>query len=240
MTHRIAVGIITVLCFTAISTAQVPNVKTHIQQIAKGWTTDAKKALPDLLIDYPNDPGVMFLHASLVEDPARAQPLLERIVQNFPTSEWADDATLRIIIGSCAKRDSVRAKTFFKTMRDQFAQSELLPVAYDVLRSSFNVPPVTQTTTGTPEPPKPVVPVTPPTPVQYYLKTLSTTDKEAAQKVVEALKKKRMKVQVVEIAAKPKKQYEVQVGQYNSEAEAAKDVAAVQGICNCKPTVVKR
>ena len=49
-----------ILALSVLSaSAQGVSVKHYIQQVAAGWTTDAKKALPDLLIDAPDDPGVM-------------------------------------------------------------------------------------------------------------------------------------------------------------------------------------
>ena len=61
-----------VLAVTA-SSAQPAAVKQYVQQVAAGWTTDAKKALPDLLIEYPDDPGVLFLHAALVDDNKKSE-----------------------------------------------------------------------------------------------------------------------------------------------------------------------
>ena len=63
---------LTLFVILAIATigasAQGVGVKNYIQQVAAGWTSDAKKALPDLLIDAPDDPAVMFLHAALIDD----------------------------------------------------------------------------------------------------------------------------------------------------------------------------
>lgn len=249
------------------ASAQKTNVKTYIMQVAKGWTSDAKKALPDLLIDQPDDPGVTFLHATLVEDPERAMPLFERIVQNYPSNEWADDALMRIILHACIKKDAEKAKTNFRKMRDLFSNSDLLPVAYDAMRMSVGVPPASSTatsSTATTEPAtgKTATPATattatattagataktatpaaatPATATGYTLATLTTENKADADKLVEQFKKKRMRVRVSDKTIKGKRNFVVEVGEYTTEVDAAKDIEAVRGVCKCKPIVVKR
>ncbi|NQW31051.1 MAG: hypothetical protein HQ472_11135 [Ignavibacteria bacterium] len=243
-----------ILCFTSTPLfAQAPNIQMHVQQIAKGWTTDAKKALPDLLIDYPNDPAVMFLHASLVEDTKRAMPLLERIVTVFPKSEWADDALVRIIMYQCVNKEVEKARKSFSELREVYPQSDLLPVTYDVLRMSVGAPPPTaqvesakKTSTASVAAPSATVATTtttqpPTTAVKVYsLQTRSTFDKKEAASVVELFKKKRMRVTTNEMKVKGKTQYEVLVGEYPNEVEAAKDLDVVRKVCKCKPTVVAR
>lgn len=78
----VALAAFIVLGYTGF--AQQPTVQQLIIQVSKGWQADAKKALPDLLLDKPDDPAVMFLHATLVDDPKRALPLYERIIERFP------------------------------------------------------------------------------------------------------------------------------------------------------------
>lgn len=225
----------------AIPLTSQTSIKTYIQQIANGWTNDAKKALPDLLIDRPDDPAVMFLHASLVDEPKKAQPLLERIFQQYSSSEWADDALLRLVVTSVIQRDSVKAKAYFKTMRDQYGQSELLPIAYNALSAAFVVPPPTTTAAQT----LPAAQKKPDTPVstvaaKYTMATLATADKAAAQKMVNTFKKSRMKVFLTDAKINNKMQYTVQVGEYASEPEALKELKTVSEMCKCKPTIVQR
>ena len=275
MIIRIFFVIAAFLVASISASAQKTPVKTYIMQVAKGWTSDAKKALPDLLIDQPDDPGVTFLHATLVEDPERAMPLFERIVQNYPSNEWADDALLRVILHACIKKDAEKAKTNFRKMRDLFSQSELLPVAYDAMRMSVGVPPATNSgtantgtaNTGTTKPAttesattKTATPntttssttssTTNATPTSttssttssatYTLATLTTENKADADKLVEQFKKKRMRVRVSDKTIKGKRNFVVEVGEYATEVDAAKDLEAVRAVCKCKPIVVKR
>lgn len=228
--------------------AQAPNVRPFIQQIANGWTADAKKALPDLLIDHPNDPGVMFLHASLVEDAARAMPLLERIVEAYPKSEWADDALLRIIVYSSVKNNTDKARKSLAIMRDQHGQSDLLPIAADVVRMTVGLPLAAERTSTVKKseapaqaPSTPAIEKTPESAAtKYSIQTGSYTDKTQAAKLVESFRKKHMKARLTESTFKNKKRYVILVGEYDTEAEAGKDVNAVHTICSCKPFVVKK
>ncbi len=243
--------LLTVLLFPFISggaSAQKPTIEMYLQQVAKGWTTDAKKALPDLLIDRPDDPGVMFLHASLVEEPKRALPLLERIVQNYPTSEWADDALARMILYACVTKDVEMANATFRRMRDQYGSSPLLPVTFDAMRMSVGVPaptapataPAASTATATATATAPATATPPATERPYTLNTKILASKDDAQKVLDSFKAKRMRAVMTEKWVSGKRNWVIQVGEYETEVDAAKDVDMVRSICKCKPVVVKR
>ena len=214
--------------------AQPATIPTYIQQIAKGWPDDAKKALPDLLIDRPDDPAVMFLHATLVEDPQRAQPLLERIVQQHPTSEWADDALARLILQAGLAKTVAQAKADYEKLRDQYASSPLLLLCYDAVRA----------TVGAPAPPvDPKETVAPETGTSVGGFTISAgvfSTKELAQKLVDSFTAKRMRARVAAKTVKGKQMWAVHVGEYASEADAAREVALVTGVCKCTPIVVQR
>jgi cell division septation protein DedD len=45
---------------------------------------------------YQNNPGVMFLQGVLTTDGTEAAKIYQSIVDNFPKSEWADDALFRL------------------------------------------------------------------------------------------------------------------------------------------------
>jgi hypothetical protein len=230
---------VVILAMTASVSAQGPNVRPWLQQIASGWTSEAKKALPDLLIDHPNDPGVMFLHASLVDEPQRAMPLYERIVEAFPASEWADDALLRITLHAAQRRDTAKARRALTTFRDQFSKSDLLPIAADAVRMAVGLPmpsdrPATTVAKPVAKDTAVVVKTT------YALQVGSFTTRPLAAKAAASYTAKRMRTRVVEkIIDKKKKVFVIHVGDYATEDAAAKDAGAVGAICKCKPMVVK-
>jgi hypothetical protein len=221
------------------------SVKTYVQQISKGWTTDAKTALPDLLIDRPDDPAVMYLHATLVDEPDRAMPLFERIVQSHAQSEWADDALLRLIMHAVSKKEADKAKTYFKTMRDVYPNSDLLPVAFDLLRMTVGVPPATPTETSAPTTTAASTAASTAKTADaasglYTLNTKVVSSKADAEKLLDAFQKKRIRARIAEKWVSGKRNYVVQVGEYDSEIDAAKDLDVVRGMCKCKPTIVRR
>lgn len=223
--HRILLFLLITLATALGSRAQTTSIPTYIQQIAKGWPDDAKKALPDLLIDRPDDPGVMFLHATLVDDAQRALPMLERIVQQYPTSEWADDALARIILHACLTKNVAKAKAEYEKLRDQYATSPLLLLCYDAVRTTVGAP-------------ASAVPATRPKPYTIGAGTFSS--KEQAQKLVDVFTAKRMRAVVAAKTVKGKQMWVVQVGEYASEAEAAREVGLVSGVCKCTPIVLQR
>lgn len=231
---------LTFLLLVTPAHAQTQTVAGYLQQIAKGWTLDAKKALPDLLLEKPDDAGVTYLHASLVEDPAKAVPLYERIVERFPSNEWADDAMLRLIIQSCSQKDATRATKYFKQMRQSFSSSELLAVAYDVMRMSVGVPPADAAPTTAAAKPQPQPTATPDTTQPYTLAATTTADKAEATKLVAKYKGKHLKASMAEKWIKGKRNYVVQIGSYASEKDAATDIEAVRKVCGCKPVVSRR
>lgn len=219
--------------------AQQTNVKQYIQQVAAGWTTDAKKALPDLLIDAPDDPAVLFLHASLIDDPKKASPLLERIVEAFPKSEWADDAMARLVIVAATKNDADKARKTFATMRDQYSQSDLLPVVYEVMRSTVGAPAPTEKIVPA-QPVKNAEPVLKNVTKGYTLAVMTTADKSEADKFAAKLKKKGLKATVTPTAIRGQSRYSVRVGEYETESDALKELVLVRSACDCKPVVTKK
>ncbi len=68
------------------------EIRSHLLKIEKGQSEEVKKALPDLLAKYPQNPAVMYLQGKLTTNGVDAAKNYQSIVDNFPRSEWADDA----------------------------------------------------------------------------------------------------------------------------------------------------
>ena len=87
------------LCGVAIpSLAQSggPDVEKYMQMISAGQADDVRREIPSLLSQYPNNPGVLYLQALVTPEGAEAVRIYQSIVDNFPRSEWADDALYRV------------------------------------------------------------------------------------------------------------------------------------------------
>lgn len=73
-----------------------PDIRRAIEMIQRGEGEKVKAELPGLLTRYQNHPGVMFVQAMLMTDGAQASKVYQTIVDNFPDSEWADDALYKL------------------------------------------------------------------------------------------------------------------------------------------------
>jgi len=72
------------------------TVRDLVSKLEKGDTDVVKAALPDLIARYQNDPGVIYLQARVATDGIEAAKLYQSVLDNFPRSEWADDALYRM------------------------------------------------------------------------------------------------------------------------------------------------
>jgi hypothetical protein len=161
--------IIIALCSAFQAFGQASIVRNRLQSLAMGRIEEVRKDLPDLLAEFPDDPGVLFLHASVLEDMTKSLPMYQRIVKEKPDCEWADDAQWRIVHYYAMKRDTAKAREEMNNYRNAYPKSELLLTAYDLLRATVggagkmkkqeaappvNTLPKTDTLKIKPEPPK--------------------------------------------------------------------------------------
>lgn len=119
-----------------IAYSQASIVRNRLQLVAMGKIDDVKKELPDLLAEFPEDPGIQFLHASVLEDLNKSLPIYQKIVNGKPDCEWADDAQWRIVHYYTMKRDTNRARAELQNYRKNYPQSEFLLCAYDLIRAT--------------------------------------------------------------------------------------------------------
>ncbi len=100
--HRLNIWILYLLFFfyfihTGIVAQNVDEeVRIAITKLENGKTAEVKKQLPELIYKYPNTAGVMYLEGRLSTDGIEAVKFYQGVVDNFPESEWADDALYRI------------------------------------------------------------------------------------------------------------------------------------------------
>ena len=71
-------------------------VEKRLAMIRNGQADEVKAELPSLLTKYQNDPGVLYLQGLLTNDGSDAVKIFQSVVDNFPKSEWTDDALYRI------------------------------------------------------------------------------------------------------------------------------------------------
>jgi len=92
--------IITALLFLAVSAnllAQTAEeeITSAIAKVEKGQYDEVRKQLPDLISKYQNNAGIMYLQGRLATDGIEAVKFYQSVVDNFPKSQWAEDALYR-------------------------------------------------------------------------------------------------------------------------------------------------
>ncbi|MBI3259480.1 MAG: SPOR domain-containing protein, partial [Ignavibacteriae bacterium] len=116
--------------------SQSSLVRNRLQSVALGKVDEVKRELPDLLAEFPDDPGIQFLHGVVLEDASQALKIYERIIKEHPDCEWADDAQWRIVQFYALKNDTSRARKELKVYRDKYPQSEFLLNASEMVKGT--------------------------------------------------------------------------------------------------------
>ena len=75
---------------------QQPDIQRYVDMIQQGQADQVKAELPRLISRHQGHPGVIFLQGMLTSDGAEAAKIFQSVVDNFPKSEWADDALYKV------------------------------------------------------------------------------------------------------------------------------------------------
>src|SRR5512140_2678476 len=81
---------------TAAAQGSEPDINSYIARINNGQGEEVRNEIPSLLAKYPNNPGVLYLQGLVTSDGGEAVRIYQSIVDNFPKSEWADDALYKV------------------------------------------------------------------------------------------------------------------------------------------------
>ena len=73
-----------------------PDILKRLELIEKGQADVVRAELPTLMTNFQTHPGVLYLQGVLMTDGNEASKVYQSIVENFPKSEWADDALFRL------------------------------------------------------------------------------------------------------------------------------------------------
>ena len=73
-----------------------PDILKRLELIEKGQSDVVRSELPTLMTNFQNHPGVLYLQGVLTTDGAEAAKIYQSIIDNFPKSEWADDALYKL------------------------------------------------------------------------------------------------------------------------------------------------
>ncbi len=256
---------IAILLTTAVK-SQDAEVRKCLQYIAEGKTVEAKQLLPDLLAEYPNDPGVQLLHASVIENANTALDKYMNIITEHPESEWADDAYWRVVQYYSVVGDTTQALMHLKNFRKKYPDSEFLLPAHELVRMALNVNRLSyEKKSSKKKSPKkkeaevkekmiPAPVAKPPdekekaeetaaekeTPVakgKYGLQVGIYSTRESAEKELEKYKKYRMLAEVKEKELDGETMYAVVIGSYQTKEAADNAKHIVQQQCKCMPII---
>jgi cell division septation protein DedD len=89
-------SILTAAALPARAQGDSPEISGAIRAAEAGQADSVRKVLPDLIARYQNTPGLLYLQGRLASDGLEAVKFYQSVVDNFPKSEWADDALYRI------------------------------------------------------------------------------------------------------------------------------------------------
>jgi hypothetical protein len=73
-----------------------PDILKRLELIEKGQAEVVRAELSTLMTNFQNHPGVLYLQGVLTTDGSEAVKIYQSIVDNFPKSEWADDALFKL------------------------------------------------------------------------------------------------------------------------------------------------
>lgn len=78
------------------SSGNEPDIQKRLEMIERGQADAVRAELPALMTNFQNNPGVMYLQAVLTSDGTEAVKIYQGIADNFPKSEWGDDALYKL------------------------------------------------------------------------------------------------------------------------------------------------
>lgn len=232
----IAIGLLTA-AFPLWS--QHASIRAKILAVAEGRVEEIRRQIPALLNEYPNDPGVLFLSAIVENDGPKALQLYQRIVREFPTSEWADDSQWRIVQYYALLRDTAAARAALAEYQQRYPLSEFLIHAQNLVQATVGLDPMHQrgrvTIASDSRGQAGQDPTAQPVADRYTLQIGAYSTREVAEQEAARFRERRLIVEVIE---KAPSLYAVTIGDYNSREAAEKARPLVAEQCACTPFII--
>lgn len=119
--------------------SQSDEVNKNLRLYAHGKIDEVKNNLFDLLVEYPEDPGVKLLRAVVENDAEKALGMYQNILDNYSESDWADYAYWRIIQYYAVTGNIDRAETELENFRRRYPTSVFLGTATDLIRTAKSI-----------------------------------------------------------------------------------------------------
>ncbi len=113
------------------------NVDEYLQEIQQGHTARAKAALPELLKQYPKDPGVKYLQGVLETDGETAYQIFKKIADASAQNPYQDDAIMQVGEYLYARGLYISAEKYLKKIPYQYPESPYVETATDLWLNSL-------------------------------------------------------------------------------------------------------
>ena len=113
------------------------NVDMYLSLIHEGQREGVKENLPELVSKYPNDPGVIYLQALLTVNGMKSLELYSMIIDKFPESIYAGEASVKIGEYFYARGLYSQAGRQLCTIPRRYPRISNMQVVIDMMVSSF-------------------------------------------------------------------------------------------------------
>ncbi len=245
---RLAVTALFVLAASSALIAQGADdaaIREVVARLDRGETEAVKQQLPELVAKYQNHPGILFVQARVATDGVESAKLYQGVLDNYPASEWADDALFNLYQYYYAMGLYKTAELKMQQLRKDYPNSE-----HFAAKSAAPAPVDTALTPDLPSTPPPVAADTlkavPPQaqpasgPMPYTLQTGAFSTSENARKQKAWFEELGYSAEITNRVRSGKSLYLVWVGSFANAAEARKVLADIQSRYNITPIVVER
>ena len=115
------------------------GIEDHIQNVLNGDAEDARSLLTAFEENYPNNSAVMFLSGLLEPDGEKAMKVFKEIYANHPSSDYGDDAVMKVSEYYYAAGLYVQAANWLKKMPLYYSRSEHIERAVKLFLNSLVV-----------------------------------------------------------------------------------------------------
>jgi len=208
-----------------------PDIGRLIEMVNKGEANQVRADLPSLLSRYPNNPGILYVQALVSEEGTEAVRIYQSIVDNFPRSEWADDALYRVYQFYYALGLYRTAEMKLSQLRTEYPGSPFVTAASGTQTAAMEEERPTAEPGETAKPPASTQPTaeTPPAaataaaiadPGLYFLQVGAFTVQANAERQKSAFAELNYPVEIISRTKDGRSLFLVLVGQYSTYEEA--------------------
>ena len=113
------------------------NINLYLTLLEKGQFQEVKENLPELLDRYPDEAGVYYIQALVNEDGDSSIDQFQKIIKNFPSSQFAAKSEMKIGEYFFARGLYSQASTQLKKLIYKYVDSEDHQRALDLMVNSY-------------------------------------------------------------------------------------------------------